>query len=848
MIYKKTDGVPEFEATEYSEKKSRYCVCIPIINEGERIKNELGRAQKHGIDKICDIIICDGGSTDGCTEESLLRSLGVNTLLVKKSEGKQGAQLRMGMWWALKRGYDGIITVDGNDKDSVEDIPKFIEKLKEGYDFVQGSRFIKGGKAINTPPVRYISVRTIHAPVISATAGERFTDTTNAFRAYSKNYLKNPQVKPFRDIFPSYELLAYLSVRASQLGMKTCEIPVIREYPKNEKMPTKISFFKGNSELMKILVKNYLGFYNPKSEKPKPDKKVLVKNLFVFAVFLITLFMGFYSNSFAAANQNIFDTWQIESESLVIGKIQHDKILPKENTGGFLMCIDITKDFELQKNSYISGQTPAAEDYLIYTHQVGLQGKLYSFISGMASTNEGSLELCYVVNSILSAAAFAILLYLIYKRFGLVSAVFGWVLILFSPWLTIAGRNLYWCLWTMLLPMLCVMLMLELEEKTGREHNVFLFIVTALTVLIKSACGYEFISCVMVSVEVPLIYFAVKNSMNLRRYIKRACVIGFGAATGFISAVLIHLSASTSYYGDFDLAWKDFTANIVSRTGSGSSETEWMFVESLNAHANEVINTYLNSGEGILFGWRMGMLIPLFAVFAGLCFISEKYCKTIAENRKNLMALSAMTAVSAIAPISWFVLAKGHSYLHPHINYILWYLPFAVFGFALIGAVTSCIVREYFAESKKQKILTTAVCAVVCMFFAFFNNLHIIGNYATITELEKKDADFNSASVNVYYEGDKLYYIVDESFDISKIIYLRIVPTNVNDLIEGEREQGFNNISFNFEDKEIEMPNLYGKRVAMVLVPNYYEPERIRTGQNNGKTAIWDCSISPENT
>ena len=169
----------------------------------------------------------------------------------------------MGIWWALQRGYNGIITIDGNNKDSIEDVPEFIDKLKEGYDLIQGSRFIKGGKAINTPFIRTVSVKLIHAPIISLTAHQHFTDTTNAYRAYSARYLRDERVKPLRDIFMTYELLAYLSVRATQIGMKACEIPVTREYPATGKTPTKISFFKGNSELMKILIKNAFGAYNP---------------------------------------------------------------------------------------------------------------------------------------------------------------------------------------------------------------------------------------------------------------------------------------------------------------------------------------------------------------------------------------------------------------------------------------------------------------------------------------------------------------------------------------------------------------------------------------------------------
>ena len=263
MIYEKQDGVPKFVCTEYAPKTKDYVVLIPIINEGERIKRELERAKKHKVSSYADIVICDGGSTDGCTEERVLKNLEVNTLLVKQDAGKQGAQLRMGIWWALQRGYQGIITIDGNDKDSIEDVPHFIEKLKEGYDFIQGSRFIKGGKAINTPWIRNVSVRLIHAPVISMTAGQRFTDTTNAYRAYSARYLSDERVKPLRDIFMTYELLAYLSVRETQLGFRACEIPVTRAYPKEGKTPTKISFFKGNSELMKILFMNLFGRYKP---------------------------------------------------------------------------------------------------------------------------------------------------------------------------------------------------------------------------------------------------------------------------------------------------------------------------------------------------------------------------------------------------------------------------------------------------------------------------------------------------------------------------------------------------------------------------------------------------------
>ncbi|MBQ3033992.1 MAG: hypothetical protein IJD28_06400, partial [Deferribacterales bacterium] len=112
-------GVPNFEYKEFYEKKSDYCILIPVINEGDRIRKELTVAFNEGISSKADIIICDGCSVDGSLDDEFLKGKGVNTLLIKKDKGKQSAQLRMGIWFAFQREYKGIITIDGNNKDSI---------------------------------------------------------------------------------------------------------------------------------------------------------------------------------------------------------------------------------------------------------------------------------------------------------------------------------------------------------------------------------------------------------------------------------------------------------------------------------------------------------------------------------------------------------------------------------------------------------------------------------------------------------------------------------------------------------------------------------------------------------
>src|SRR5947209_17293881 len=149
--------VPAHEVYEFAPRLTRFCVCIPVINEGNRIKNQLTLMKELGISRLADVLILDGGSTDGSLVHGWLKDSGVNSLLIKTGAGKLSAQLRIGYAWALRRGYDGVITIDGNGKDGVEAIPDFMRQLEAGYDFVQGSRYVPGGKAINTSLQRAIA-------------------------------------------------------------------------------------------------------------------------------------------------------------------------------------------------------------------------------------------------------------------------------------------------------------------------------------------------------------------------------------------------------------------------------------------------------------------------------------------------------------------------------------------------------------------------------------------------------------------------------------------------------------------------------------------------------------------
>lgn len=259
-----TGQVPAYTVMRTQPRRTKHCLVIPVINEGERIARLLERIHQLGFADQLDVVIVDGGSNDGSLAEPLLDACGVHTLLVKTGPGKLSAQLRCAYHFVLGAGYAGIVTIDGNNKDDPAAIPAFVTALEQGYDFIQGSRLVSGGHAENTPLLRWIAIRLVHAPLLALASGFGWTDTTQGFRGYSRAMLSDPRVDIFRDLFADYELLAYLSYRAPKLGYRCVEVPTSRVYPAGEKAPTKISPIAGNFKLFETLLKACTGRYNPK--------------------------------------------------------------------------------------------------------------------------------------------------------------------------------------------------------------------------------------------------------------------------------------------------------------------------------------------------------------------------------------------------------------------------------------------------------------------------------------------------------------------------------------------------------------------------------------------------------
>jgi dolichol-phosphate mannosyltransferase len=151
-----------------------------------------------------------------------------------------GAAIRQGFDYALKKEYQYVVVIAGNNKDEPNEIPNLLEPLeKDGFDFIQGSRFLGGTKNFGHMPFyRKIATR-VHPVFFSMFTGKWVTESTNGFRAMKAAVLKDERINLKQGWLDQYELEPYLYYKAVVLGYKTGEVACTKIYP-----PKKIGYTK----------------------------------------------------------------------------------------------------------------------------------------------------------------------------------------------------------------------------------------------------------------------------------------------------------------------------------------------------------------------------------------------------------------------------------------------------------------------------------------------------------------------------------------------------------------------------------------------------------------------------
>lgn len=184
---------------------------VLTLNELEGFKKIMPRVKKSW---VSEILIVDGGSTDGTVEFAKKKGYQV---ISQKNRGR-GDAFRTGLEDSLG---DVIVYFSPDGNEEPEDIPKLILKMQKGFDMVIASRFGPKSKSFDAGPVRRFG-NNFFTGLINLLFGLRLTDAVNGFRA-----IKRHAMEAIKTDAVHFEIEIQMTMRCARKGYKIGEIPTV---------------------------------------------------------------------------------------------------------------------------------------------------------------------------------------------------------------------------------------------------------------------------------------------------------------------------------------------------------------------------------------------------------------------------------------------------------------------------------------------------------------------------------------------------------------------------------------------------------------------------------------------
>ena len=213
-----------------------FCVIVPMYNEESgaescvrRICEVLGRLPHRS-----ELVTVNDGSRDGTAETLNRLSADLPKLRVIHHPANRGygAALRTGIEYAAEASFDYALFMDSDLTNDPADIPRFVEKMRDGYDVIKATRYSNGGEVSGVPVYRvmisragnWIARRLYRLPI---------ADCTNGFRAVRTSLLSQMELTE-RTFAVIMEELYY----SSFLARTFAQVPVRLTNRREEQRPT----------------------------------------------------------------------------------------------------------------------------------------------------------------------------------------------------------------------------------------------------------------------------------------------------------------------------------------------------------------------------------------------------------------------------------------------------------------------------------------------------------------------------------------------------------------------------------------------------------------------------------
>ena len=416
-----------------------------------------------------------------------------------------------------------------------------------------------------------------------------------------------------------------------------------------------------------------------------------MKEKFIFLLFTIIFFLNIQFNLFHLIPREKFKYSKLEeSETLVIGKLlnsQHGSVFDDGGFTGTYYSDYISgrktggkKAYE----AYINNKVPTKYSYDAYKSQIGGQAILYSIFDKVFDLdNKINLEIFRMFNSLSLSILLALFLVWVKRKFGIMTSVISFLLILVNYWIFLYGKSTWWCNWVYFLPFVYGLFFFEKYKSANFRRYIIVF---SILFFIKFwFTGFEFITVFLIGSSIPYLYYIFENKLSFYvQFIKRHFII---TIIPLLLSVLFQLYQFKLLAGSFKAGILHL-ADAYSRRSSGDYfyEEKFSYLNQLKKYHLDIITRYVGNSfinEDLTF-----VKVPfLILVIAGI--ISS----VILFIKKRERRLAAVTWFSIAAPFSWFILFKEHAHIHKHIDFFVWYCPFLILIILLISLTLNFVFK-----------------------------------------------------------------------------------------------------------------------------------------------------------
>jgi hypothetical protein len=440
--------------------------------------------------------------------------------------------------------------------------------------------------------------------------------------------------------------------------------------------------------------------------------------LFFCILSTLVLFAGFFKNFWRVAGQEWFSNFELDTESLILGRMVESRQAGIFSMGGLpgsgslsdVPLLQYTNDPSFQYLSYYNGTK--FESFLPYESQIGGQGMFFSLLDKiMPLPYRLKLGSFHAFTALLSTIALTVIILWFYLEFGSSVGLTLFISTVFSPWLVVFGKNLWFSLWAFFLPMIVMMYFLR-KFKLSTNRQLLLFgLLVFLGILAKCIFnGYEYITTTLIMTVVPFIFYSISNRVSFRKFLIGSLTAAFSSLMAILMSFIILCIQIASVEGSFQKGIDHILFSLEKRSYADVNYLPAEYAASLNANPVEVVSTYLNGTfmdfnnylptlnsnlSRNFFRIRYWYLIILFGIMSALVILTKSRKRLTDEERRRKNALVAATWFSILAPLSWFIIFKAHSYIHTQMNFVVWQMPFTLFGFAVCGLFVKTLISNF---------------------------------------------------------------------------------------------------------------------------------------------------------